>query len=103
MFNNFNLHFNSNAKGWVTDPLFIDYIVLKLESELQEYSTKENLAFKTLIIDNVPGQLTAIEDHCEHIKIMFIPCNSTFLIHPMDQGVISTLKTSYLKKHLICW
>jgi hypothetical protein len=69
------VHFYSNAKGWVTGPLFIGCIVLKLKSELQEYCTKENLAFKTLIIDNVPGHLSTIEDLCERIKMMFIPHN----------------------------
>jgi hypothetical protein len=76
--------------------------VLKLKSELQGYCTKENLAFKTLIIDNVPAHLSTIEDLCERIKMMFIPHNSTSLIQPMDQGLISALKNCYLKKHLIC-
>lgn len=96
------MYLYSNAKGWVTGPLFIGYIVLKLKSELQEYCTKENQAFQTLIIDNVPGHLSTIEDLCEHTKMMFIPHNSASLIQLMVQGLVSTLKTCYLKKHLIC-
>jgi hypothetical protein len=72
------VHFYSNAKVWVTGPLVIDYIVLKLKSELQEYCTKENLAFKTLIIDSAHGRLSTVEDLCEHIKMMFIPITQHF-------------------------
>ena len=43
-------HFCSNAKGWVTGPPFIDYLMSKLESELQEYCAKENMAFKILLL-----------------------------------------------------
>jgi hypothetical protein len=35
----------SNSKGQVTDPLFIDYLMSKLEGELCEYYTKENKDF----------------------------------------------------------
>jgi hypothetical protein len=36
------VYFYSNSKGWVTDPLFIDYLMSKLEGEMCEYCTKEN-------------------------------------------------------------
>lgn len=41
--------------------------------------------------------LTTIQDFCHHIKVMFILPNS-FLIQPLDEGVILTFKTFYLKK-----
>jgi hypothetical protein len=93
------VHFYSNTKAWVTGPLFSDYLTSKLEGELQEYCAKENLAFKILlIVDDAPGHPTTIQDLCEHIKVVFIPPNTSSLIQPMDQGVIATFKAYYLKK-----
>jgi hypothetical protein len=71
------MHFYSNAKVWVTGPLFSDYLMFKLEGELREYCTKENLAFKILlIVDNARGHPTTVQDLDEHIKVMFIPSNN---------------------------
>ncbi|GFG29801.1 hypothetical protein Cfor_00232 [Coptotermes formosanus] len=96
---NLPVHFYSNAKGWVTGPLFSDYLTSKLEGELQEYCAKENLAFKILlIVDDAPGHPTTVQGLCEHIKVVFIPPNTSSLIQPMDQGVIATFKAYYLKK-----
>jgi DDE superfamily endonuclease./Tc5 transposase DNA-binding domain./CENP-B N-terminal DNA-binding domain. len=93
------VHFYSNAKGWITGSLFIDYMTSKLEGELREYCAKENLDFKILlIVDSAAGHPTIIQDLCEHIQVAFIPPNSTSLIQPMDHGVIATFKTYYLKK-----
>ena len=93
------VHFYSNAKGWVTGSLFIDYLTSKLEGELREYCARENIDFKILlIVDSAAGHPTIIQDLCEHIQVAFIPPNSTSLIQPMDHGVIATFKTYYLKK-----
>jgi len=93
------VHFYSNAKGWVTGSLFIDYLTSKLEGELREYCARENIDFKVLlIVDSAAGHPTIIQDLCEHIQVAFIPPNSTSLIQPMDHGVIATFKTYYLKK-----
>ena len=61
----------------IRSTLFIDCIMLELESELQEYCAKEMWPVK-LIIDNVPGHLTTIGDHCEHIKMALSPVTQHF-------------------------
>lgn len=93
------VHFFSNPKGWVTGQIFSDYLVSKLKDELRHYCESENLSFKILLlVDNAPGHPTSIQDLCENIQIVYLPPNTTSLIQPMAQGVISTFKAYYLKK-----
>ncbi len=51
-----------------------------------------------MILDNAPGHPTALSDLNEHVKIIFLPPNTTSLIHPMDQGIIATFKAYYLRQ-----
>lgn len=46
------------------------------------------------LVDNAPGHPPC--DH-EHIKIAFLPPNTTSIIQPMDQGLIQSFKKYYLR------
>lgn len=52
--------------GWVTGAPFIDYLISKLEGELQKCCIKQNLAFKILLINNAPDHPTTFQDLCEY-------------------------------------
>ena len=49
-----------------------------------------------LIIDNCP--VHPIIDNLSHIKLVFLPPNSTSVSQPMDQGIIRCLKAHYRKR-----
>jgi hypothetical protein len=51
-----------------------------------------------LIVNNAFGSLTVIHELGEHIKEVSISPDSTSLIQPMDEGVMSTYKAFYLEK-----
>ena len=49
-----------------------------------------------LIIDNC--QAHPIIDNLSHIKLVFLPPNTTSVSQPMDQGIIRCLKANYRKR-----
>lgn len=91
----------SSKKGWMTGKIFYDYFSQELQDELKRYCEKENIEFKVLIlVDNVSSHLSEICEVNENIKVVFLPPNTTSLLQPMDQGVISAFKANYLKETL---
>ncbi|KAK0056907.1 tigger transposable element-derived protein 1 [Biomphalaria pfeifferi] len=51
-----------------------------------------------LILDNAPGHPAHLDKCTPNIKVLYFPPNTTSLIQPTDQGVISTFKAYYLRR-----
>jgi len=95
------VHWRANKKAWMTAALFKDWVQTCAIPEIKAYCKKENLDFKALVLlDNAPSHPLYIQDLSENVKFVFLPPNTTSLIQPMDQGVISTFKTYYLRRSL---
>lgn len=89
------VHWMANTKAWVTTAVFTEWFYDCFVPEVESYLRQKNLDFKALlIIDNAPGH-----PYLEHpnVKIVFLPPNTTCLIQPLDQGIISTFKYYYIK------
>lgn len=89
------VHWMANSKAWVTTALFTEWFHKCFVPEVESYMKKKGLEFKVLlIVDNAPGH-----PHLEHpnIKVEFFPPNTTSIIQPLDQGIISTFKKYYIK------
>lgn len=57
---------------------------------------EKGLEYKILLlIDNAPGHPTLEHDN---VRVLFLPPNTTSLIQPLDQGIIATFKTYYIKR-----
>lgn len=85
----------ANTKAWVTSALFSEWFYKCFVPEVESYMKEKSLEFKILlVIDNAPGH-----PHLEHsnIKIEFLPPNTTSILQPLDQGIISTFKKYYIK------
>jgi len=68
----------------------------------EKYPREENLPEKAvLLLDNAPGHPPGLEEDLEaefnFIKIKFLPANTTSILQPMDQQVISNFKKLYVK------
>lgn len=96
---NLPVHWRSNKKAWMTSEMFKNWICECAIPEIKSYCSKENLDFKALIIvDNAPSHPIYIDDLSDNLKFLFMPPNTTSLIQPMDQGVISVFKSYYLRR-----
>jgi hypothetical protein len=92
------VHWKANKKAWVTDQVFEDWFTNHFAVETEKYCRKSNLVFKLLILDNAPGHPEHLDNINSNIHVLFLPPNTTSLIQPLDQGVISTSKAYYLHR-----
>ena len=92
----------SNSKAWVTRILFVEWINEVFRPAVKKYLLEKNLPPKILLVmDNAPAHPPGLEDDLleefEFIKVKFLPPNTTPLLQPMDQQVISNFKKLYTK------
>ncbi|XP_023665526.1 histone-lysine N-methyltransferase EHMT2 isoform X7 [Paramormyrops kingsleyae] len=100
--NQLNVMWRSNRKAWVTRILFIEWINEVFGPAVKKYLLEKNLPLKVLLVmDNAPAHSPGLEDDLleefEFIKVKFLPPNTTPLLQPMDQQVISNFKKLYTK------
>ncbi|XP_030179530.1 tigger transposable element-derived protein 1-like [Lynx canadensis] len=97
-----NVMWRSNSKAWVTRMLFIEWINEVFGPAVKKYLLEKNLPLKALLVmDNAPAHPPGFEDDLleefEFIKGKFLPPNTTPILQPMDQQVISNFKKLYIK------
>lgn len=95
-YNKLPIHWMANKKAWVTSAIFTEWFQNYFIPEVRRYMNAKCLEFKVLlIIDNAPGH-TVVEH--PNVQLCFLPPNTTSLIQPLDQGIIATFKTYYIKR-----
>ena len=92
----------SNTKAWVTRHLFIEWMNLAFGPSVKKYLEDNGLPLKcVLLLDNAPGHPPDLEDDLldefKFIKVVYLPPNTTSILQPMDQQVISNFKKLFTK------
>ncbi|CAH2276001.1 tigger transposable element-derived 1-like [Pelobates cultripes] len=92
----------SNPKAWVTRLLFVKWVNAVFGPAVKKYLVDNNLPLKAmLLVDNAPAHPPGLEEDLledfNFIKVMFLPSNTTPLLQPMDQQVISNFKKTLHK------
>ena len=92
----------SNVKAWITRQFFTEWIHEDFAPLVKAYLQQKNIPIKALLVlDNAPAHPAGLENDLlgeySFIKIKYLPPNTTPLIQPMDQQVISNFKKLYTK------
>ncbi|UYV77666.1 hypothetical protein LAZ67_15001851 [Cordylochernes scorpioides] len=92
----------SNPKAWVTRKFFVEWVNLVFGPTVKKYLQENNLPVQALLIlDNAPAHPPNLEDdileELKFIKVLYLPPNTTHILQPMDQQVISNFKKLYTK------
>ncbi|GFX39298.1 tigger transposable element-derived protein 1 [Trichonephila clavipes] len=90
------VHWMANPKTWMTTAFFTEWFNNCFVPEVEAYMKEKSLDFKVLlIVDNA-----ASHPQLEHpnVQLVFLPPNTTSLIQPLDQGIITTFKNIILRQ-----
>ncbi|XP_015435170.1 PREDICTED: tigger transposable element-derived protein 1-like [Dufourea novaeangliae] len=92
----------ANPKAWVTRKFFVEWINLVFGPSVKKYLQKNNLPMQALLVlDNAPAHPPNLEDDLleefKFINVLYLPPNTTPILQPMDQQVISNFKNLYTK------
>ena len=79
--------YKSQKKSWMNSEIFEEW-VRKLDRKFR--ANDRNIA---LIIDNCPAHPSI--SNLTYVQFVFLPPNTTSILHPMDQGDIRSLKAHY--------
>nr|XP_033328818.1 tigger transposable element-derived protein 1-like [Megalopta genalis] len=97
--NTLPVYWKANPRAWVTGNLFKDWFLNCFVPNVERYLRQKNLSFKALLLlDNAPCHPQDMNN--PNVKILFLPPNTTSLLQPLDQGIIYTSKTYYIRRGL---
>lgn len=94
--NNLPVWYKSSSSAWMTSEIFGQWLHEYFVPHVLANLKAQNLPLKALlIVDNAAVHQYNIETNKIDLKVLFLPPNTTSLIQPMDQGVISAFKRNY--------
>nr|XP_031313335.1 tigger transposable element-derived protein 1-like [Camelus dromedarius] len=95
---NLPMLWRSHKKAWVTMGLFQEWFVYFCPP-VERYCAQHGLRHKALLIlDSAPGRPANLDDLSDHVRVEYLPKNTTALLQPMTQDVVAAFKACYLRR-----
>lgn len=87
-----DVHYFANPKSWMTSEIMVA-VLTRLNRKLSSEKRKV-----ILFLDNATCHPESMKDQYSHIKVVFLPKNTTSRLQPLDAGIIQNFKVKYRKK-----
>nr|XP_060616130.1 tigger transposable element-derived protein 1-like isoform X1 [Anolis sagrei ordinatus]XP_060616131.1 tigger transposable element-derived protein 1-like isoform X1 [Anolis sagrei ordinatus]XP_060616133.1 tigger transposable element-derived protein 1-like isoform X1 [Anolis sagrei ordinatus]XP_060616134.1 tigger transposable element-derived protein 1-like isoform X1 [Anolis sagrei ordinatus] len=92
----------ANPKAWVTREIFVQWVNLVFGPGVKKYLLENGLPLKALLVlDSAPAHPPNLEDYIleefNFVKVLYLPANTTLILQPMSQQVISDFKKLFTK------
>lgn len=93
------ISWGANSKAWMTQRRCRIWFDETFVPEVEEYLKSKNIYFKALLIlDNASGHPLDLKH--SNVTVTFLPPNTTSVLQPQDQGIISVFKNAYMRLSL---
>nr|XP_031313327.1 tigger transposable element-derived protein 1-like [Camelus dromedarius] len=91
----------SNRNDWLTPSIFQEWFTGCFCPAVESYCASHSLPHRALLLlDSAPCHPAHLGGLSAHVRVEFLPKNTSALIQPMNQGVIATFKAHYLRRTL---
>ncbi|XP_026580489.1 uncharacterized protein LOC113453191 [Pseudonaja textilis] len=95
------VHYQSGRNIWMTHFLFEHWLRTYFVPQAKDYCSQTRVPFKILLIlGSTPGHPSPLDDLQADVKVVYLPRNTSPLLHPMDQGAMASFKACYLQEFL---
>ena len=90
------VYWRSSKKAWVTSSITHDWLLNCFVPEAKRMCRTRGHEFKVLLLmDNCPAHKPYLQTLHPAVEIVFLPPNTTSIIQPLDQEIISCVKAKY--------
>ncbi|XP_054423822.1 tigger transposable element-derived protein 1-like [Pteronotus mesoamericanus] len=91
----------SNRNDWLTPSIFQEWFTGCFCPAVERYCTSHGLPHRALLLlDSAPCHPAHLGSLSAHVRVEFLPKNTSTLIQPMNQGIIAAFKAHYLRRTL---
>ena len=101
------VHYYNSKNAWFTRWIFHHwfhhhFIPAVKKHQMEDLKIPADQVKAILLLDNAPAHPSEEELVSEdgRIRVMYLPPNTTSLVQPMDQGIISVMKRRYVRRYL---
>ncbi|MEL7079620.1 MAG: hypothetical protein AAGM46_27430, partial [Cyanobacteria bacterium J06582_2] len=90
------IYWRSSKKAWITSQISKDWLVNCFVPEARRQCRRNGHEFKVVLtMDNCPAHPQFLVGLHPAVEVVFLPPNTTSLIQPLDQEIISNVKAKY--------
>lgn len=96
---NSGMYWRKGSNSWLTGQLTQDWFDNYFVPGAWHHCRNLGVPFKVLLLlSNAPAHPPSLVDRCQSVKVEFLPPNTTSLLQPLDQELITNMKLLYQRR-----